>query len=75
LPEFAADAVVANILANPLKVLAPIITGRCRPGGQVALSGILAEQAADVRSAYAPWLTFAASDEEAGWVCLSGRKR
>jgi ribosomal protein L11 methyltransferase len=75
LPEFAADAVVANILANPLKVLAPIITGRCRPGGQVALSGILAEQAADVRSAYAPWLTFAAPDEEAGWVCLSGRKR
>ena len=74
LPAFAADVVVANILANPLKVLAPIIAGRCRPGGRVALSGILAEQAADVESAYAPRLAFTAPSEEEGWVCLSGRK-
>lgn len=75
LPAFAADMVVANILANPLKVLAPIIAGRCRSGGYVALSGILADQAADVESAYAPWLSLEVSAKEEGWVCLSGRKR
>jgi ribosomal protein L11 methyltransferase len=75
LPPLAADVVVANILANPLKVLAPIIAERCRPGGRVALSGILAEQGADVANAYAPWLAFAAPEEDEGWVCLSGMKR
>ena len=72
LPALAADIVVANILANPLKVLAPIIAERCRPGGRVALSGILAEQGADVEKAYAPWIAFAAPEEDEGWVCLSG---
>jgi len=74
LPAFAADVVVANILANPLKVLAPIIAERCRPGGHVALSGILIEQAADVESAYSRWLAFTAPEQEDGWVCLSGRR-
>src|SRR5262249_23598608 len=70
----AADVVVANILANPLRVLAPIIAERCRPGGQVALSGILAEQAAEVEKSYAPWIAFAAPEEEEGWICLSGTR-
>jgi len=75
LPAFASDLVVANILANPLKVLAPIVAGRCRPGGHVALSGILVEQTAEVQRAYAPWLAFDTPQEEDGWVCLSGRRQ
>jgi len=75
LPALAADIVVANILANPLKVLAPIISERCRPGGRIALSGILAEQGADVANAYAPWIDFATPEEDEGWVCLSGMRR
>jgi ribosomal protein L11 methyltransferase len=74
-PSFTADIVVANILANPLKVLAPIIAERCRRGGHVALSGILAEQAADVRGSYAQWIAFAAPEEEEGWVCLWGTRQ
>jgi ribosomal protein L11 methyltransferase len=74
-PAFTADIVVANILANPLKVLAPIIAERCRRGGHVALSGILTEQAADVQGSYAPWIAFAAHEEEEGWVCLSGTRQ
>ena len=75
LPALAADLVVANILANPLKVLAPIVAERCRTGGYVALSGILAEQASDVQSAYGAWLAFEDPQEEEGWVCLSGRRQ
>jgi ribosomal protein L11 methyltransferase len=69
---FTADVVVANILANPLKVLAPILVGRCRRGGNIALSGILSGQAAEVERCYAPWIAFGAPDEEEGWACLSG---
>jgi ribosomal protein L11 methyltransferase len=70
-----ADLVVANILANPLKVLAPILAERCRRGGHIALSGILAAQAEDVARCYAPWVEFSAPEEEEGWVCLSGTRR
>lgn len=72
---FTADLVVANILANPLKVLAPLLADRCRREGHIALSGILAEQAEEVERCYAPWIAFAAPEEEEGWVCLSGTKR
>ena len=68
----AADVVVANILANPLKILAPILASRCKRGGRIALSGILLEQADEVRNCYAPWVAFEAPSEEGGWVCLSG---
>jgi ribosomal protein L11 methyltransferase len=70
-----ADLVVANILANPLKLLAPLLAERCRRGGQIALSGILAEQAEDVAGCYDPWIAFAKPQEEEGWVCLSGTRR
>ena len=68
----AADLVVANILANPLKVLAPILVSRCRRGGRIALSGILLEQTDEVRNCYAPWIAFETPAEEDSWVCLSG---
>ncbi len=66
------DRVVANILANPLKVLAPAISAHVRPGGGLALSGILVEQADDLIAAYAPFLPLAIADARDGWVCLAG---
>ena len=70
-----ADLVVANILANPLKVLAPILAERCRRGGHIALSGIIADQAEEVERCYAPWIAFTPPEEEEGWVCLSGTRQ
>jgi ribosomal protein L11 methyltransferase len=71
---FTADVVIANILANPLKVLAPMLALRCRRGGRIALSGILSDQAGEVESCYSPWIAFAPPAEAEGWVCLSGVK-
>ncbi|WP_291993674.1 50S ribosomal protein L11 methyltransferase [Candidatus Accumulibacter sp. ACC003] len=68
------DIVVANILANPLKVLAPAICGHVRPGGRLALSGILCEQAEQLIAAYAPHLPLHIADTRDGWVCLAGVK-
>lgn len=70
-----ADVVVANILSNPLKMLAPALGGHTRPGGSIALSGILAPQADDVAAAYAPWFEMSAGDQEDGWICLFGTRR
>jgi ribosomal protein L11 methyltransferase len=66
------DRVVANILANPLKVLAPAISAHVRPGGSLALSGILVEQTEELIAAYAPFLRLAVADAREGWVCLAG---
>jgi ribosomal protein L11 methyltransferase len=73
--SFTADIVVANILANTLNVLAPLLASRCKRGGHIALSGILAEQADDVERSYARWVAFGPPDEEGGWVLRSGVKR
>ncbi|HET7135796.1 MAG TPA: 50S ribosomal protein L11 methyltransferase [Casimicrobiaceae bacterium] len=67
--------VVANILARPLAVLAPAFAARTQPGGRIALSGILANQADDVMDAYAPWFDMACARTEDGWVLLDGRRR
>lgn len=67
-----ADIVVANILANPLTVLAPLLCGLTRPGGRIALSGILAAQTDMVREAYSPAFDLAVSGERDGWVLLTG---
>ncbi|KKB63024.1 ribosomal protein L11 methyltransferase [Robbsia andropogonis] len=69
------DIVVANILSNPLKVLASMLCGRVRPGGRIALSGVLARQAEEVAAAYAPWIDMHVWREHEGWVCLSGTRR
>ena len=71
---FTADVVIANILVNPLKLLAPILASRCRHGGQIALSGILPNQVREVESCYSPWIAFVPPAEAEGWVCLSGVK-
>jgi len=68
------DVVVANILANPLILLAPALATRVRPGGRLALSGILESQAGDVIAAYATWFTLRAWRAEEGWVLLAGER-
>lgn len=68
------DIVVANILSNPLRVLAPAICAHVRSGGRLALSGILREQAAEIIGIYANWLPLEIADVREDWVCLAGRK-
>ena len=75
LPPVDYDVVVANILSNPLILLAPLICARTRAGGRVALSGILEPQAADVIAAYAPAVALSTTDREDGWVLLEGERR
>ena len=74
---FAGDAhiTVANILANPLRMLAPTIASHTRPGGRIALSGILEAQEGDVIAAYAPWADLQIAGRDCGWVLLAGARK
>jgi ribosomal protein L11 methyltransferase len=77
LPAGSFDAVVANILSNPLKVLAPALLARVAPGGALVLSGVLERQAEEVIAAYAlidPAVPLAVWRADEGWVCLAGRR-
>jgi len=69
------DIVVANILTNPLKGMAPLLAGRVRTGGKLVLSGILAEQADEVMAVYRDWFVFDGPALDEGWVRLSGVKQ
>ena len=69
------DVVVANILTNPLRALAPLLAGAAKTGGRIVLSGILAEQAEEVMRIYAQWFDLAPAVLEDGWCCLSGVKK
>lgn len=73
-PPEPADVVLANILSNPLKVLAPLLARLTVPGGSLVLSGILPPQAADVADAYRPWFDIEAPAMDDGWVRLSGTR-
>ena len=66
--------VLANILATPLKVLAPLLMGHVQPGGWLVLAGILERQADDISAAYAPWLQLAVADSEEGWILMCGQR-
>ena len=68
------DLVVANILTNPLCVLAPAISARVAPGGRVALSGVLETQAAQVIEAWAPYIALHVGAAHEGWIRLEGRR-
>ena len=70
-----ADLVLANILSNPLKVLAPLLAGLTVPDGMLVLSGILPPQAADVADAYRPWFDMEPPVVDEGWVRLTGIRR
>jgi ribosomal protein L11 methyltransferase len=74
-PQSSYDLVVANILTNPLRMLAPLLAKSTRQGGQIVLSGILEEQAQDMMNIYQQWFDLNAPIFEDGWSCLSGRKR
>ena len=69
------DIVVANILSNPLKLMASMLSSRVKPGGRIALSGILARQAEEVAQVYARWIDISVWREHEGWVCLTGTRR
>lgn len=76
LPEQATgqyQTVLANILASPLKVLAPLLCARVAPGGALVLAGILARQADELKAAYAPWLALEVSDTQEGWILMTAR--
>lgn len=76
LPDLAAgayDLVLANILAQPLKLLAPLLAGHLADGAPLVLAGILERQADEIRAAYAPWCDLSVSDSEDGWILMTGR--
>jgi len=75
LPESAYDIVVANILANPLIALAPLLAARTRRGGRLALSGLLANQAAKVMASYAACFDVRIAAREDGWMLVEGLRR
>lgn len=68
------DLVLANILATPLKVLAPLLCAHVRAGGSLVLAGILERQAEELREAYAPWVSLSVSDREDGWILMAARR-
>jgi ribosomal protein L11 methyltransferase len=65
--------VLANILATPLKLLAPLLCSHVARGGHLVLAGILERQADELTQAYAPWLPLHVADGEDGWVLMTGR--
>ena len=67
--------VLANILASPLKLLAPLLCGHVAAGGDLGLAGILERQADELKAAYAPWCTLDVSDQEEGWILMTARKK
>lgn len=69
-----ADVVVANILAGPLEQLADTLISLLKPGGQLILAGLLADQAEALMAAYAPEVTLSATRDQAGWVLLAGAR-
>ena len=66
--------VLANILATPLKLLAPLLCGHVANGGDLVLSGILERQAEELTAAYAPWLALSVTDREDGWILMTARR-
>ncbi|MGS0755132.1 50S ribosomal protein L11 methyltransferase [Roseateles sp. GG27B] len=66
--------VLANILATPLKLLAPLLCAHLAAGGHLILAGILARQADELKEAYAPWVKLEVSDEEEGWILMSTQR-
>jgi len=76
LPEAAKgsyNTVLANILATPLKVLAPLLRSHVAPGGSLVLAGILERQADELKQAYAPYAALEVSDSEDGWILMTAR--
>lgn len=67
------QTVLANILATPLKVLAPLLCSYVSPGGHMVLAGILERQAEELKAAYAPWLALEVADAQEGWILMTAK--
>lgn len=67
------QTVLANILATPLKVLAPLLCSHVAAGGELVLAGILARQADELKAAYAPWFALQVADSDDGWILMTAR--
>jgi ribosomal protein L11 methyltransferase len=65
------QTVLANILATPLKVLAPLLCSHVAPGGTLVLAGILERQADELKAAYAPWIRLEVADSQEGWILMT----
>ena len=77
LPDLAAghyQTVLANILATPLKVLAPLLCAHVQAGGHLVLAGILERQTQELIDAYAPYLPLQVADSEDGWVLMTAQR-
>ncbi|MDD2535928.1 MAG: 50S ribosomal protein L11 methyltransferase, partial [Macromonas bipunctata] len=68
------NVVLANILATPLKVLAPLLCSHVAAGGQLVLAGILERQAEELQEAYAPYLALNVADCEDGWILMTAAR-
>lgn len=68
------QTVLANILATPLKLLAPLLCSHVAAGGNLVLAGILERQAQELQEAYAPYLALEVSDSQEGWILMTARK-
>ena len=68
------DTVVANILATPLRVLAPLLCAYVAKGGRLVMAGILARQADELKAVYAPHLSLMVDDELDGWILMTAQK-
>ncbi len=68
------QVVLANILATPLKVLAPLLCAKVQVGGSLVLAGILERQAQELMDAYSPYLALTVSDSQEGWVLMTARR-
>lgn len=76
-PEMASgqyETVLANILATPLKILAPLLCARLAPGGHLVLAGILERQAGELIEAYASYVPLAVATSMEGWILMTGTK-
>jgi len=77
MPELASGVyptVLANILATPLKVLAPLLWSRVAEGGNLVLAGILERQADELKAAYAPHADLSVADQEDGWILMTAQR-
>lgn len=68
------QTVLANILATPLKMLAPLLCGHVQAGGHLVLAGILAQQADELKEAYAPYVKLEVADSEDGWILMTASR-
>lgn len=66
------DVVIANILSNPLRMLASALASYVKPSGQIILSGILANQIDEMCEIYSQWFDMSTFTVQDGWACLHG---